>query len=352
MNIAALARPEILALRSYEAAAVPQGAVRLNANEAPQAIGNGSAQGLNRYPELRPAALNANMARHYGVREDNVLVTRGSSEGIDLLIRAFCRAGQDSILITPPAFALYEVYASIQGARTIAVPLQADRDFALDVEALHSACDDEPKLIFLCSPNNPVGSVIPREQILRVVTARAGKSLVIIDEAYVEFSGVESLAPMVADFDNLVVLRTLSKALALAGARCGAVIASPAVIRLLDGILAPYAVSAPVIESVELALSEPLLAEAQTLVAQTVAERERLRAALAGCAAVLRVWPSKANFLLARFRDLPAVERHLGNAGIAIRTYAGDAVLRDCARITVASAGENERLVSALKELD
>ncbi len=352
MSITELARQESIALRGYEVAGPADGAVRLNANEAPQAIGNGNAHGLNRYPALRPTALTASLARYYGVATENVLVTRGSSEGIDLMVRTFCRAGRDSVVLTPPAFALYELYASVQGARAIEVPLQADSDFTLDTAALIAACDDETKLIFLCSPNNPVGTVIPREEILDVVRARAGKSVIVVDEAYVEFSAVDSLAPLVSTFDNLVVLRTLSKALALAGARCGAVIASPAVIRLLDGVLAPYAVSAPVIDSVELALSNSQLTEARKLVADTVAERERLRPALAACGAVQHVWPSEANFLLVRFRNLRAVERRLDDERIAIRTYPGDDLLHNCARITVASAAENDRLVQAIRSLD
>ncbi len=349
MSIAELARPEIRALQPYEVAIPPNGAVRLNANEAPEAIGNGSLTGLNRYPSLRPTTLTARLAGFYGVASENVLVTRGSSEGIDLLIRAFCRPGQDRVLVTPPAFALYGIYASVQGAGTVEIPLDADRDFALDPQAVIDACDERTKLIFLCSPNNPAGTVISRADILRVVEARAGKSLVVVDEAYVEYSNTDSVAPLVDGRDNLVVLRTLSKALALAGARCGAVVASPGVIRLLDGVLAPYALSAPVIESAEHALAQ--WAEAETQILATVTERERLRTGLAACKAVLRVWPSEANFLLVRFRDLAAVERQLEKARIAIRSYAGDASLRDCARITIASAQDNDRLLQTIGEL-
>ena len=162
------------------------------------------------------------MAAHYGVAPENILVTRGSSEGIDLLIRSFCTAGQDSVLLTPPTFELYEIYASVQGARCIKVPLEERRDFAVDSGALLSACDDRTKLIFLCSPNNPVGTLTPREEILHILQSRSGKSVVVVDEAYIEYSGVDSLAPLVRRFDNLVVLRIVSKGLALAGARCGA----------------------------------------------------------------------------------------------------------------------------------
>lgn len=352
LTIATLARPEIRELRSYQVAPSPGDAVRLNANEAPMAVGNGAAEDLNRYPALRPAVLTEKMAAYYGVAADNVLVTRGSSEGIDLLIRTFCAAGMDNVLLTPPVFELYEVYASVQGAGIVNVPLQAESDFSVDVEALLSACNENTKLIFLCSPNNPVGTVIPREAILQIVRARSARSVVIVDEAYVEYSDKDSLTDLVAEYDNLVVLRTLSKALALAGARCGAVVASAGLIRLLDGVLAPYAVSSPVISSAEQALSRAQLTEAKELVKRTIAERERLRAELASCEAVQSIWPSKANFLLIRFGDLQRVGRCLEKAGIAIRTFGADAALENCARITVASKPDNDRLIAAIRSLD
>jgi histidinol-phosphate aminotransferase len=348
MTIAALARPEIRDLHAYQAVVVPDDNIKMHANEAPVAVGTGVAHGLNRYPALRPAALTGKMATYYGVAADNVLVTRGSSEGIDLLIRTFCSAGKDEILLTPPAFELYRIYASIQGARTISVPLQAEIDFAVDPDVLLNSCDNNTKLIFLCSPNNPVGTVIPRQQILQIVKARAGKSVVIIDEAYIEYSDMDSLAPLVSQYDNLVVLRTLSKALALAGARCSAVIASAELVQLLDGVLAPYALSSPVIYSAELALSNKQLADAHVLVSGTIAERERLRIELGTCQAVERIWPSQANFLFIRFKDLAQVGRCLADAGIAIRTYDNDVALKDCARITIASATDNDRLLRAL----
>jgi histidinol-phosphate aminotransferase len=230
--------------------------------------------------------------------------------------------------------------------------LRAESDFSVDVAALLSACDENTKLIFLCSPNNPVGTVIPRELILQIVRARSGKSVVIIDEAYVEYGDTDSLTPLVREFDNLVVLRTLSKALALAGARCGAVVASAGLIRLLDGVLAPYAVSSPVISSAEQALSGAQLTEAKELVNGIIAERERLRSELATCKAVQFIWPSKANFLLIRFENLQRVGRCLEKAGIAIRTFAADATLDNCARITVASKTDNDRLIAAIRSLD
>lgn len=352
MTIAALVRPEIRNLRTYQSTDSHASAIKLHANEAPLATGTGIAEGLNRYPALRPAALTRQMAAYYGVAADNILVTRGSSEGIDILLRTFCSAGQDNVLLTPPAFEMYQVYASIQGACTISAPLQADANFAVDTSALLSACDENTKLIFLCSPNNPVGTVIPRIQILHVLEARASKSVVIVDEAYIEYSDTESLAPLVREYDNLVVLRTLSKALALAGARCGAVITSAGLIRLLDGVLAPYALSSPVITSAELALSDNHLAAAQKSASIIIAERERLRIELNACNAVERVWPSQANFLLVRFRKLHEVRNCLEDSNIIIRVFDNDPLLKDCARITVALAADNNRLIKALMSVN
>lgn len=349
MTIAALARPEIRNLVAYKTADTRDFKVKLHANEAPLALGTKMAEGLNRYPALRASTLAGKLANFYGVAADNVLVTRGSSEGIDLLIRAFCCAGRDDILVAPPAFEMYKVYASIQGAGTVSVPLQADNDFAVDVEALLDACTENTKLIFLCSPNNPTGTAIPQSQILQILEARAEKSIVVVDEAYIEYSDADSLVSMLARYDNLVVLRTLSKALALAGARCGAVIAVPEMIRLLDSVLAPYALSSPVIASVELALSDEQVTEANISIRSVVAERDRLRDALTACDAVEKIWPSQANFLLVRFKCIDKIKRCLEDASIAIRTYDNDPLLRDCARITVALANDNNRLIDAIR---
>ncbi len=352
MSIAALARAEIRNLHAYQSAAACDRAVKLNANESPLATGTNDAEGLNRYPARRPATLARMMADHYRVAAENVLVTRGSSEGIDLLIRAFCSAGQDNVLLTPPVFDMYQVYASIQGARTVNVPLRVENNFAVDTSALLSACDGHTKLIFLCSPNNPLGSVVPRNEILEILNARVEKSVVVLDEAYIEFSDADSLASLVAEYDNLVVLRTLSKALALAGARCGAIIASAGLIRLLDGVLAPYALSSPVIASAERALSDEQLAFSSQAIRKTIDERERLRHELAACNAVTQVWPSQANFLLVRFECLDAVQRCLEDEGIAIRTYSNISLLRECARITISSELDNDHLITAIRSLD
>ena len=352
MTIAALTRPEIRNLPAYKIPDACDLAVKLNANESPLATGTQNPEGLNRYPARRPAALAGMMAEHYGVAVENVLVTRGSSEGIDLLMRTFCSAGRDNVLLTPPAFEMYQVFASLQSAGIVKVPLRAESNFVVDTPALLRACDERTKLIFLCSPNNPVGCVVPQSEVLQILQARAGRSVVVLDEAYIEFSETDSLASLVTEFDNLVVLRTLSKALALAGARCGAVIASSELIQILDGVLAPYALSTPAIASAEIALSAEQLTCSSQAIVRTINERERLRRELATCTAVKQIWPSQANFLLVRFCCLNEVGRCLDEAGIAIRTYGNDSVLQDCARITVSLEDDNNLLIKAIRTLD
>lgn len=345
MSIENLARPEMRDLHSYETAAQVDGALRLHANEAPE-----SSNTLNRYPEIRPAALQSRLADRFGVSPGNILATRGSSEAIDLLIRTFCRAGEDSIVVTPPTFAMYRVYAAIQGAATVSCPLLAEKEFALDAESITTSCATSSKLIFVCSPNNPTGNVVPRSEIIRLLEARRDQSIIVVDEAYIEFSDTGSLAGLVRVYENLVVLRTLSKALALAGARCGAVIGSTALIRMLNGVLAPYALATPVIECVMQALSADQSESAENRIKLVVAERERVRNQLATNPDVQKVWPSEANFLLVQFRDLGEVQSRLQSRRILIRDFNGSPGLENCARITVGSPDDNSRLLSALNQ--
>jgi histidinol-phosphate aminotransferase len=349
MNVDELARPEIRALRPYVTAEQVAATVRLNANEAPYAPGQASnADGLNRYPAIRPAALRTRLARLFSASERNLLVTRGSSEAIDTLMRAFCRPYTDNIVVTPPTFSMYRVYADIQGAGVISVPLNAEQNFSLDRRSLLQSCTADTKLIFICSPNNPTGGLVAHDDILALAKARAGQSLVVADEAYIEFSATDSVAASIGDHDNLVVLRTLSKAWGLAGARCGALLANPGIVELLERIVVPYSFSAPSTDCILEGLADERLADARTLIERTVAERERLRACLSRTCGVQQVWPSDSNFLLVRFDDLSAVHERVSDARILIREFADDPLLANCARITVGSRRENDQLLTAL----
>ena len=348
MTVENLIRPEIRDLQPYETAKQDRGLVRLNANEAPWP-GDGSAEeGLNRYPEIRPVELHARLAAHYRVSADMVLATRGSSEAIDLLIRAFCRAGIDSIVTSPPTFSMYRVYADIQAARTIAAPLRAEDDFALDTAAVIGACKSHTKLIFVCSPNNPTGALVPLARIRELADARAGQSLVVVDEAYAEYSEAPSAAGLLHAYENVVVLRTFSKAHSLAGARCGAVLASAKVIRLLNVILAPYALATPVVECVLRSLRPENLQRTASAVRRVLQERKRVTEALRQCPDVIRVWPSRSNFLLVQFADLEAAKGRLLANRILVRELGHEPVLRDCVRISIGKPRDNDMLLAAL----
>lgn len=352
MTMTSLARPEISCLYGYESAGQRANTVRLHANEASWS-GSGTPfdQPMNRYPEIRPEALRSRLADWYSVPRENLLVTRGSSEAIDLLIRTFCRCGQDSVTITPPTFTMYQVYADIQGAQVLKAPLVADDDFSVDCETLIAACKTDTKLIFLCSPNNPTGRLIPRATILTILEARRDKSLVVVDEAYVEFSRSNSVAELLDEYENLIVLRTLSKALALAGARCGCVVARQEIIDLLDRVLAPYALSTPVIDCVMNALLPNRLAFAAKNIKATVAARDELAEQLRKLPVVERIWPSDANFLLVRFHDVDVVRQATADAGILLRHFSDEAGLSGCLRITVGSANENDMLINVLSNI-
>ena len=215
-----LARPDIAALQAYEHAAWRPQLERLHANELPWSpLGGDPAGGLNRYPEPQPRALINRLAALYEVTPESVLVGRGSDEAIDLICRAFCRAGHDQVLVCPPTFGMYSVAARIQGAQVIEVPLRSEHGFALDETAVLEHCGPSTKVVFLCSPNNPTGNLLDAQAMRRIARARDARSLVVVDEAYIEFADRASLSAALREQPNLAVLRTLSKAHGLAGAR-------------------------------------------------------------------------------------------------------------------------------------
>jgi histidinol-phosphate aminotransferase len=350
MSIASIARPEIRRLQPYSAAEQLAGTVRLNANEAPQRASSDSfRRPLNRYPEIRPRALRQKLAARFGVGEDELLVTRGSSEAIDILLRCFCRAGYDNIVTTTPSFSMYRHYAEIQGAAVREIACEPDANFAIDPERLLARCDDDSRLIFLCSPNNPTGTPLARDTLQTILAARDGRSAVVVDEAYVEFSADPSVVDLLHSHDNLIVLRTLSKALAFAGVRCGVALGPSDVIGMLDAVQAPYALATPVVESIEDALEHDALQQAEARVAQLVEERERLIAELRQLSCIDYIWPSSANFILVRTPDCAAILEQTRRDKILLRHFGGQ--LADCLRITVGTAHENSLLLESLRKL-
>ncbi len=296
--VLALARPDILELQPYAHAKWDPSLERMHANEMPwRAQGDNTSAGLNRYPEPQPHALVERMARLYDVPASRCLVGRGSDEAIDLLVRAFCRAGTDSVVICPPTFGFYKVAARVQGAEVVEVPL-LDAGFALDTDAVIDA-GRRARIVFLCSPNNPTGNLLDERAILSICSALAAHALVCVDEAYIEFSNRASLSSRLDELPNLVVLRTLSKAYALAGARCGTLIAG-----------------------------EEMLEASQ---------------------AVVRVLPSDANFLLVQCRDAARFLEAGKSVGLLVRDFSSAPRLNGCLRISVGTPEQNERLLDAVE---
>jgi histidinol-phosphate aminotransferase len=277
-----------------------------------------------------------------------VLVTRGSDEAIDLLTRAFCRAGTDQVLVSPPTFGMYAVAARVQGAGVLRVPLNQARDFQYDVVAALAACTPTVKLVYVCSPNNPTGNLIPEDAILHLASKLAGRALVVVDEAYIEFAGAPSCARHLAAYPWLVVLRTLSKAYGLAGARCGVVLAHAEIIALLRRIVEPYNLSQLSVEAVLRALEPAAVAITRDRVALIRSEREQLAAALSKSEAVTRVCPSAANFLLVEFAQPQLAFEQARAAGLLVRDVRRQPGLDRALRLTVGTPEQNQRLIAAL----
>lgn len=354
-SVLSLVREDLRAFGGYSSArsSALQGDVWLNANEAAWANPADTQASARRYPDPQPQALREALASLYGCQPSQLLMGRGSDEAIDLLVRALCVPGRDAVLVTPPVFGMYAVCARLQNAPLIEVPLrEAGEGLAADIERIiGSALQHSAKLVFLCSPSNPGGGSIPLVEIERVAKALRGKALVVVDEAYGEFAEQASATTLLSSHDNLAVLRTLSKAHALAAARIGCVIADAELIALLRRCQAPYPIPAPCSQLALAALAPKALAETSRRVAIVKAERARLYQALQHIDGVRRVYPSQGNFLLVRFADADAAFQVLLAAGIVVRDQRAAAQLHDALRITIGSPEQNDRVLSALQAI-
>lgn len=345
----AIARPDILTVDPYEHALWDPTLERLHANELPwRSSGDTSSAGLNRYPEPQSQELVAQLAALYEQPLANVLVTRGSDEAIDLLTRAFCRAGTDQVLICPPTFGMYAVAARIQGAGVVRVPLNPQRGFELDVLGVLAACTPTVKLVYLCTPNNPTGNLVAEDAILHLAQQLTGRALLVVDEAYIEFAGAPSVARQLPSHPWLVVLRTLSKAHGLAGARCGVVLAHADIIALLRRIVEPYNMAQLSVEAVLRALQPLSLAITRERIALIQTERALLAENLRRSEAVIRVWPSAANFLLVEFAAPSQAFERARAAGLLVRDVRRQPGLDRALRLTVGTPEQNQRLIAAL----
>ncbi len=352
MSALRLARPDLLALAGYSSARMEAngGSILLNANESPWP--QDDAAPLNRYPDPQPVRLRALLAKLYGVDATQLLIGRGSDEMIDLLVRGFCRSGQDAILIQPPTFGMYAVCASVHGAAVRELPLRGTGfmpDFDGVRAAVAASAGSTPiKIVFACAPNNPTGGQPARSDLLRLARALRDHALLVVDEAYIEFAETGSLACDVASNPNLVVLRTLSKAYGLAAARVGSMIASPEIVGLLRRIMPPYPVPTPCSDAAQAALAPQSLACAQMRIAMVRSERERLREGLRALPQVRAVLSSQANFLTVRFADAGQCHAQLLAAGIVVRDVRRYPGLDDALRISIGTPDENAAVLATL----
>lgn len=324
--------------------------VFLDANE--NAFGSASGQGnFSRYPDPHQHAIKQRLAPIKGVRPDQIFLGNGSDEPIDLLIRATCIPGtgnraSDRILIMPPTYGMYEVSASINDVAVTKVPLTLD--FQVDTDAVLAAITDTTKLIWLCSPNNPSGNRLRDEDIHTILQA-ADHSLVIVDEAYIDFSDGPSWTKQLDRYPNLVVMQTFSKAWGLAGLRLGMCFAHPELIAVLNRIKPPYNISAPTQALALEALNHE--AKKNEFVRQILAERQWLANALTAVRSVEKIEPSDANFLLVRFADAANTFAGLVAEQVIVRDRSRVILCHGCLRITVGTRAENERLLTVLDHL-
>ena len=358
MSIAALARPEIVAMKPYSSARkeAPADGILLNANEFPWSLldGHGTETLLNRYPDPQPGQLIERLAQLYQVPQDSLLVTRGSDEGIDLLTRVFCRAGQDAIVNIPPTFGMYRIAAQTQGAAIIDLPRIAAQDFAIDTAAVLRAVtqDQRVRLVFLTSPNNPTGDCVDGAFLEALLTASRERALIVVDEAYAEFCDQPSATRLMAQHPHLVVLRTLSKAWAAAGLRCGVVVAQPEVIDLLGRVIAPYPLASPVTALALRVLQPEMMVRQQTMLGEMARNKQRLIAILRNRTCVQRLWPGEANFVLVQVTDAPGLLAHCACDGVILRGYRNDPTLQGCIRISVGSQQDLAALERSLDRWD
>ena len=338
-----LIRPHLQGIVPYSSARDDfqgEGQIFLDANENP------CNTGFNRYPDPHQRKIKKRLAEIKGVSSKNIFLGNGSDEGIDLLMRGFCEPGQDNIIILPPTYGMYKVSARINNIRVIQVPL--DERFNLDVPKISQAITPQTKLIFLCSPNNPTGNNLSRAKINKLLEMFDG--LLIVDEAYIDFSNELSLTTWLKDYSNLVVLQTLSKAWGLASVRVGLCLAHENIINLLDKIKPPYNISGPNQQQALQALAHP--EQVLEIVRAIKSQRQYLVDELSKLNIIKKVYPSDANFLLVKTVNAHALYGYLAKHGIVVRNRTHEPGCEDCLRITVGTDTENQSLIEKLKQYE
>lgn len=345
-DLNSLLRPHIAKLQPYTSARdeyTGKEGVFLDANENP--FGSITEQDFNRYPDPYQSALKVEIAKIKGVRPSQIFLGNGSDEAIDLLYRAFCNPGKDNVILLPPTYGMYEVSANINDVVIRKVALTTN--FQLQPDKILEAADSNSKILFICSPNNPSANKAKREDILFLL--ENFKGLVVVDEAYIDFSDEPSFTTELDRFPNLLVMQTFSKAWGLASLRLGMAFASEELIRILNKIKPPYNISGLTQETVLAAIKDK--AKVDRMIQDILAEREFLKGELEKLSFVQKIHPSHANFLLVQIPNANQVYNDLIKEKVIVRNRAKVLLCADCLRITVGTREENEALLKALSKV-
>lgn len=346
-NIDKLIRPNIMAMSPYSSARDEfegAGKVFLDANE--NSLGSILPGEYNRYPDPRQNKLRERLAKIKGLNKNQIFFGNGSDEAIDLLFRVFCEPEKDKAVILPPTYGMYKVQANINNTPVLEIPLNPD--FSLPVEKIKQIINPSVKLLFICSPNNPTGNLIPKKDILEVLSAFKG--LVVVDEAYIDFApGDASMINEIKNYPNLVVLQTFSKAWGLAALRLGMAFAQNNIIEVLNKVKYPYNVNILTQEQALLALEK--LEQKQAMVDELMLLRNQLIEELQALDMVKTIYPSAANFILVRVTQAQQIYQDLIKMGIVVRNRSNVFLCQNCLRITVGNKSENKMLIEAMKKI-
>lgn len=345
-DLTPLLRPHIANLQPYTSARdeyTGKEGIFLDANENP--YGSVTDEDHNRYPDPYQLELKAEIAKIKKVKPSQLFLGNGSDEAIDLLFRAFCNPGKDNVILLPPTYGMYEVSAGINDVETRKVPLT--EDFQLQPDLILKAVDENTKIIFVCSPNNPSGNKVNREDILRLI--REFKGLVVVDEAYIDFSDEPSFTTLLGEYGNLLVMQTFSKAWGLASLRLGMAFASKKMIKILNRIKPPYNISGLTQQTVLAAIQK--VDKVNAMIADILQERDYLKKELSQLEFIEKIHPSHANFLLVKMPNASHVYDDLIEEKIIVRNRSKVQLCEECLRISVGTRAENEAFIKALKKI-
>lgn len=345
MTVLDLMRPDLKNQKKYQASSIGN-EHRMHMNELPWSTS--SEFPINHYPDPKNEfLLQQKLAKLYQVNDDQLFLTRGSDEGIDWLMRLFLRPGLDSIMHCPPTFPMYAFFAQLQQGGVIACPLHEKNNFEYNIEEVKTCWKPECKLIALCRPNNPTGNSFDLSFIVDLCKTWRDRSVIVVDEAYIEFSNQESAATLIQEFDNLIILRTLSKAKGLAGLRVGAILSQSNVIEALKKMSPPYRLASTVIE-----LALQFLPDEQWMndsINRVLNAKEKLKIALEKSPWIEKIYPSFANFLLIKTVHAEDLFQWFKENGILVRYFANNPALQNYLRISVGDEQQNESLLEVLK---